>query len=150
MGLFNWKLKARGNEETCQTTLDVNLHTLNWCLIQNIPAAYPSTQTRWPSSSSLTSSRRRSCPTAEPSVRAFLLPSVSEHKHGEHHRSIRLKRNTEVKIKICKDGSPCLVVMGDDSCSKGRGFESQCLVLDGHFSHWFVVKIVLFVWKDQK
>ena len=23
-------------------------------------------------------------------------------------------------------GSPGLVVMGDDSCSKGHGFESQC------------------------
>ena len=40
-------------------------------------------------------------------------------------------------------GSPGLVVMGRDSCSKGRGFESQHRMLDGHdiFSHWFVVKI---------
>ena len=35
-------------------------------------------------------------------------------------------------------GSPGLVVMGRDSRSKGRGFES----LDGHFLHIFVVKIV--------
>ena len=27
-----------------------------------------------------------------------------------------------------------LVVMGDGSCSRGRGFESWCCVLDGHFS----------------
>ena len=29
-------------------------------------------------------------------------------------------------------GSPGLVVMGDDSCSRGCGFESQCHILDGH------------------
>ena len=38
-----------------------------------------------------------------------------------------------------------LVVMGDDSYLRGRGFESQSRTLDGHFSHWFVVKMVLFV-----
>ena len=27
----------------------------------------------------------------------------------------------------------CLLVMGGDSCSKGRGFESQHCILDGHF-----------------
>ena len=46
-----------------------------------------------------------------------------------------------------------LVVMGDDSCSKGCGFESWRRILDGHLdiaSHSFVVKIVMFVWKDQK
>ena len=46
-------------------------------------------------------------------------------------------------------GSPGLVVMGGDSNYKGREFESQCHTLDGHFSHWFVVKTVLFVWKDE-
>ena len=28
---------------------------------------------------------------------------------------------------------------------KGRGFESQCHILDGHFSHLFVAKIVMLV-----
>ena len=42
-------------------------------------------------------------------------------------------------------GSPGPVVMGDDLCTRGRGFESQHRILDGHFSHIFVVKIVLFV-----
>ena len=37
-------------------------------------------------------------------------------------------------------GSPGLVVMGGDSNSEGRGFESQCRILDGHFSHNFFVK----------
>ena len=37
------------------------------------------------------------------------------------------------------------MVMGDDSCSKGCGFESQHHILDGHFSHSFVVTIVLLV-----
>ena len=40
-------------------------------------------------------------------------------------------------------GSPGLVVMGGDSRSKGRGFESRHRILDGHFSH--IVKIVMFV-----
>ena len=41
--------------------------------------------------------------------------------------------------------SPGLVVMGGDSRSKGRGFESRHRILDGHFSHIFVVKFVMFV-----
>ena len=32
------------------------------------------------------------------------------------------------------------VGMGGDSCSEGCGFKSQYCVLDGHFSHWFVIK----------
>ena len=48
-------------------------------------------------------------------------------------------------------GSPGLVVMGRDSRSKGRGFESRHGILDGNFSPISVVKIVMmFVWKDQK
>ena len=47
-------------------------------------------------------------------------------------------------------GSPGLVVMGRDSCPKGHRFESRYHILDGHFSHIFVVKIVMFVLKDQK
>ena len=39
--------------------------------------------------------------------------------------------------------SPGLVVMGRDLHSEGRGFESRHCKLDGHFSHIFVVKIVL-------
>ena len=48
---------------------------------------------------------------------------------------------------IFEGRSPGLVVMGGDSCSKGRGFESQRRILDGHYiySHIFVVKIVMFV-----
>ena len=48
--------------------------------------------------------------------------------------------------KSTKAGSPGLVVMGGDSSSEGRGFESQLRILDGDiFSHVFAVKIVLFV-----
>ena len=32
---------------------------------------------------------------------------------------------------------------------KGRGFEYWRRILDGHFSHWFVVKIVLFFLKKR-
>ena len=37
------------------------------------------------------------------------------------------------------------MVMGGDSCPEGRGFKSQHRILDGHFSHKFVVKIIMFV-----
>ena len=40
-------------------------------------------------------------------------------------------------------GSPGLVFMGRDSRSEGRGFESRHCILDGRFSHIFVVKIVM-------
>ena len=46
-------------------------------------------------------------------------------------------------------GSPGLVVKWGDSCSEGRRFESQRCILDGHFSHLFGVKIVMFVWIDE-
>ena len=49
---------------------------------------------------------------------------------------------------VINDWSPGLVVMDDNSFSKGCGFESRRCVLDGHldiFSHRFVIKIVWFV-----
>ena len=45
--------------------------------------------------------------------------------------------------------SPGLVVMGGDSCSKGHEFESWHRILHVHFSHLFVVKNVMFDWKDK-
>ena len=42
-------------------------------------------------------------------------------------------------------GSPGLVVMGGDSCSKGCEFESRYRILDEHFAQLFVVKIVISV-----
>ena len=39
-------------------------------------------------------------------------------------------------------GSPGLVVMGGDSRSEGCKFKSQCHILDGHFSHSFVVNCI--------
>ena len=49
--------------------------------------------------------------------------------------------NLKKEIKGSKGGSPGLVVMGGDSCSKVCGFESHHCILDGHFSHLFVVKL---------
>ena len=40
--------------------------------------------------------------------------------------------------------------MSDDSCLRGRGFTSRRHILDGHFSHWFVVKNVLVCLKRPK
>ena len=37
------------------------------------------------------------------------------------------------------------MVMGGDSIFEGCEFESQYRILDGHFSHLFVVEIVIFV-----
>ena len=46
--------------------------------------------------------------------------------------------------------SPGLVVMGVDSCSKGREFKSWHHILDGHlFTYIFVVKLVMCL-KRQK
>ena len=36
-------------------------------------------------------------------------------------------------------GTPGLVVMGGDSCSKGCEFESRHCILDGHFSHMYLL-----------
>ena len=63
---------------------------------------------------------------------------------AKHHRGFAGKINWRL------GGSPGLVVMGGNSCSKGCGFKSQHRILDGHFSHYFVVKNVLFVWKHRK
>ena len=37
------------------------------------------------------------------------------------------------------------MVMGGDLCSEGHEIESKHLILDGNFSHLFVVRIVMFV-----
>ena len=36
------------------------------------------------------------------------------------------------------------MVIGGDSCSEGRGFESRHRILDGHFSH-LIVKIDVYL-----
>ena len=43
------------------------------------------------------------------------------------------------------------MVVGGDSSSRGRGFKSQhCnCILDGHFSHFIVVKIVILFEKTE-
>ena len=57
--------------------------------------------------------------------------------------------NLSCKQWLDGGGNPGLVTMGRGSHSEGCGFESR--ILDGHFSHLFVVKIVMmFVWKDLK
>ena len=76
--------------------------------------------------------------------------NVQNHLHKIAYCWIRTESNGSANCAITTATSPGLVVMGDDSCSRGHGFESRCRILDGHFSHWFVIKIVLFVWKDQK
>ena len=65
--------------------------------------------------------------------------------------SFEKRPGTAIKKGVYLGGSPGLVVMGGDLCSKGCGFESWRHIMDGHniFSHKFVVRIVMFVWKDK-
>ena len=52
----------------------------------------------------------------------------------------------KVNLNQAKGGSPGLVVMGGDSCSKGCEFEFRHHILDGHlFTYLFVAKIVMCV-----
>ena len=65
-----------------------------------------------------------------------------------HLKKINKEEKTSRKRNIERQregGTPGLEVMGGDSCSKGREFESWDCILDGHFSHLFVVKIVMCV-----
>ena len=55
-----------------------------------------------------------------------------------------------IKVHFVKEVTIGRVVMRGDWSSICRGFRSQHWILDGHFSHYIVVKIVLFDRKDQK
>ena len=46
-------------------------------------------------------------------------------------------------------GGPGLVVMGRDSRSEGCGFTSRHQILDGYFSHTFVVKCYCLLGKTE-
>ena len=48
------------------------------------------------------------------------------------------------KKEIFLGGNSGLVVMGGDSRPEGCGFESQHRIPDGHISHLFAVKILMF------
>ena len=56
---------------------------------------------------------------------------------------LRIKRSESKLCFLLLGRSPCLVVM------EGFWFESWHCILDGHFSHLFVVKIVIFDWNDE-
>ena len=47
-------------------------------------------------------------------------------------------------------GSRGLVVRGGDSCSKGRQFESRHCILDGFFSHAYLLKDLQCVFEKTK
>ena len=58
---------------------------------------------------------------------------------------------TSNTCKILTTGmEPCSNGYGRRLMSKGREIKSQHRILDGHFSHLFVVKIVMCVWKRWK
>ena len=53
------------------------------------------------------------------------------------------KFSLDLETASSRGGSPGLVVMELDSCSEVHGFKSRHRILDGYFSHVFVVKIVM-------
>ena len=55
-----------------------------------------------------------------------------------------------INLMLPEGGSPGLVVMGDDSCSKSRGFKSRHLILDGHFFTLICCKNCIFCLKRPK
>ena len=57
--------------------------------------------------------------------------------------------NVRDRRSIETGGTPGLVVIRGDSCSKGHEFESWHLILNGHFFKFFCWKIVIYVWKDE-
>ena len=62
-----------------------------------------------------------------------------------HHSNKHQKLVDEIGNDYSWEVSPCLLVMGGVTCSEGCGFESQHHILDGHFSHIFLLKYVMFV-----
>ena len=72
------------------------------------------------------------------------MPTMYSISTGSH--SFAPLCTTENQSSKYESWSPGLVVMGGDKCSKGREFESQHHILDGHFfTYLFVVKFVMFV-----
>ena len=45
------------------------------------------------------------------------------------------RRLGQINLSLNQGVSPGLVIVGDDSCSRGRGFKSQDQILDRYFSH---------------
>ena len=60
-----------------------------------------------------------------------------------------IRTTTSMEHFLMLEGSPGLSVMGGDSCSKCHGFKFQHCILDGHVSHIFVAKLVMFFGKDK-
>ena len=54
---------------------------------------------------------------------------------GPNHCPITFTKPINAILLYLGVGSPGLVILGGNSCSKGREFESQHHILDGHFSH---------------
>ena len=82
-----------------------------------------------------------SCPSERGSSQQIALPCAEK-----IHPEMKNKTCEHFVIFQLRNGCPGLVDMGGDSCSKCRGFESQCCILDGHF--FTVGRSVLVVWKD--
>ena len=58
--------------------------------------------------------------------------------------TVTCKQTKKAKDKDYLGASPGLVVMGGDSCSKGREFESRQRTLDGHFFTYLFIEDFVF------
>ena len=63
----------------------------------------------------------------------FAMKKALDYELAGYHTHTSFAPNFTARILQSLGGSPGLVVMGGDSCSKGHWFESQRPILDGHF-----------------
>ena len=67
-----------------------------------------------------------------------------------HEAVFTLSDSEDQVTNITLGGSPGLVVMGDNSCSRGRGFESRHRLLDEHLFGFICCKICIVSLKRPK
>ena len=85
-------------------------------------------------------------------LKTYQIPvPIPNRRHLVDLKYIYLLQIQKKKYKLLdeKGGSPGLVVMERDSCPEGCGLECQHRALDGHFSHLFVLNIVMLFFKRQ-
>ena len=69
--------------------------------------------------------------------------TAAEHANVHASKAILIRINKQLNLHGCEQWSS-----GNGRRLKFQRFESLHQILDAHFSHLFVVKIVMFVWKD--
>ena len=83
------------------------------------------------------------------STKDFEMNKSSQSFEGEKEKgtgleSVSLVSTGNLSVQSFGRGSPLLVVVGEDSCSRGLGFESRTTYWMDNFSHYFFVNVILF------